>query len=164
MVHGSTLTIYNKSTRPFTTVSDPQVTREVLAMMADSIPKELRNHCAKIYGSHVREQSVLALKETLVKVKPTAPYLISDPEGNNYADGIRQNADHSFTIFGRNCIDQQREITLFQDGQVLGFNKSLNLGIVGSQFFENREEIFRYFGLDISQEIPSLSSQTKLGY
>ncbi|KTD11193.1 chaperone protein DnaJ [Legionella gratiana] len=160
------LTVFDKSTRPFTTVSDPRVIHEVLVMMADSIPKELRDHCAKIYGSHVREQpvSVLAPKETLTKVKHTAPYLILDPEGNNYADGIRQNADHSFTIFGRNCNGQRREITLFQDGQVLGFNGNPNLGIVGSQFFENREELFHHFGLDISQEIPSLSCQRKPGY
>lgn len=152
------LTILNKSTKPFTKVLDPQIIRDVLAMLADSIPKELRDHCATIYGSHVREMPVLAAKELPV-TRPYKPYIIIDPQGNNYADGIRQNQDHSFTIFGRNYSGQPREITLFQDGQVLGFNKNPNLGVVENQFFENREKLFQHFGLDISQAIPGLSSK-----
>jgi hypothetical protein len=158
------LTVLNKSTKPFTKVSDPQVIREILTVMADSIPKELRDHCAKIYGSHVREKSVIVAKEAPKVVERTPPYVILDPQGNNYADGIRQNKDHSFTVFGRNCSGQPREITLFQDGQVLGFNRNPSLGVVGNQFFENREELFKHFGLDISQAIPSLSSQKSLSY
>ncbi|VEB36832.1 chaperone protein DnaJ [Legionella sainthelensi] len=157
------LTVLNKSTKPFTKIQDPRVISDVLTMLADSIPKKLRDHCAKIYGSHVREVPVLSAKEIPVTVT-YKPYVIIDPQGNNYADGIRQNKDHSFTIFGRNCNGQPREITLFQDGQVLGFNRNPNLGIVGNQFFENRKELFQHFGLDISEAIPSLSSQKPLSF
>ncbi|KTD82175.1 DnaJ domain-containing protein [Legionella waltersii] len=157
------LIVLNKGTKPFTKMMDPHGISEVLGMLADSIPRELRDHCAKIYGSHVREIPVLAEKEIPVAIT-YKPYVILDPKGNNYADGIRQNKDNSYTIFGRNSTGQSREITLFQDGQVLGTNRNSNLGIVGNQFFENREELFRHFGLDISQAIPSLSVTKALSY
>lgn len=148
------LTVLNKQERPFKIVSDPLMIQKIVTMMTDSIPQEMRDHCAKIYGSHVREKPVLTEK----------PFIISDPEGDNYVDSIRENADHSFTISGRNASGQPREITLFQDGEVLGFNKSQELGIVGNQFYENREEIFHHFDLDISEAIPSQGSQRRMGY
>lgn len=127
-------------------------------MMATSIPEDYRDDCARIYGSHVRESA------TLAAAMAPRPLVIEDPFGNNYVDGVRRNADDSFTILARNSSHQPREITLFQDGRVLGFNRSADLGIVGRQLFERREEIFQHFDLDLSHEIPSQSSRHRMGY
>ena len=148
------LIVLNKRTQPFTPVVNPDEVHRVLKMMANSIPETQRTHCAKIYGSHVQEMRSLA--EAAQKA-----YVINDSEGNNYVDGIRHNADQSFTILGRNSKNQPRQITLFQNGKVLGFNPNGELGVVETQFFENREEIFHHFGLELSEAMPGLRN---LGY
>lgn len=154
--------VYDKTRRPFTTISDPQRINEVLQSLAMCIPKERRDHNAKTYGEHVREPRALSeekkhaeLPENTQSLLSVAPYMIEDLRGNNFVDGVRQNADHSFTIYGRNCNGDPREITLFEDGHVSGYNRSPDLGIVGNQFFENREAIFEHFGLHLSEELPN---------
>lgn len=158
------LIVFDKSKQPFIKVSDPQVIKMVFEMMATSIPEKYRDDCAKTYGGRVRESATLAAGTASAAVMAPRPLVIEDPCGNNYVDGVRRNADDSFTILARNSSHQPREITLFQDGSVLGFNRSADLGIVGRQLLERREEIFQHFDLDLSHEIPSQSSRHRMGY
>ena len=167
------VTVFDKSTRPFTTVSNPQKIRTVLEMVADTIPKESRDHFAKFYGNSVREKPALASADystTMFKkavrgdertVSSAAaikepPFVINDAKGNNFVDEIRKNSDNSFTIFGRNNRNEPRQLTLFQDGRAVGYKPEAPLGIVEHQFFANRTGIFHHFGLNINEEIPML--------
>lgn len=169
------LTVFDKSTRPFTTVSNPQKRRAVLEMIAGTIPQDSRDRCTEIYGNHVREKPTLASADNPVMMFKKAvsgnnssvavvkePFVIYDPDGNNFVDGIRENSDNSFTIFGRNNSNQPRQLTLFQDGRAVGYKPEAPLGVVESQFLANRAEIFNHFDLNINDEIPTLATNLRL--
>ena len=148
--------VLDKRTRPFIQVTDQRQINTILANMASYIPKDRRDHCARVYGSHVRTQYLL--EPVVTAIAAVASYTISDSYGDNYVDGVRENKDGSVTIFGRANDDGPREITLLPDGSAVGFRENSDLGEVGRQFYANREQILQHFNVHFS---PPPLSQTK---
>ena len=137
------LNVLIKVTCPYKRADNLSEIHSILNKMANAIPKEHRDFCARTYGHMVCE----------VVVKPS--YIIKDSCGDNFADSISKNLDGSFTILGRNTSNEPRAITLHSRDQATGYKGSQALGIVECQLFSRREEIFNYFDLDINHEFQS---------
>lgn len=88
--------------------------------------------------------------------KPKQAYVLKDKVSDNFVDSVKRNAaNDGVEIRGRNGQGEPRFITIYDDGQVSGFNinkapyaqVAAKLGVVGNQMYHHREAILHHFDM-----------------
>ncbi|KGP64206.1 hypothetical protein EP47_03900 [Legionella norrlandica] len=115
--------------------------------------KEILKDIVTEFSQPAEKRQTVALNIlTIFASRSPQAFILKDAQGDNFATGITRNdSKKCFVMHGKNSSGEPRFIHLYDDGRVTGYNNSDELGIVGSQLYHNRMNIFQHFNVDLPQ-------------